>query len=125
MTEILYRKECFDLVGAAMEVYNEIGSGFLEAIYQEALERELLLREIPFTREVGISIFYKGKPLKKHYLADFVAYEKIILELKAIAKITDTERSQVINYLKGTGFRLGILINFGNTKGLEWERLVL
>jgi GxxExxY protein len=121
---LLYRDEVYAIIGAAMEVHNQLGCGFLEAIYQEALELELANKQIPFEASKHLSLEYKGVELKKGYIADIVAYSKIILELKAIEKLTSTEDAQLLNYLKATGFKLGLLINFGSTK-LEWKRRIL
>ena len=101
-----------------------MGHGFLEAVYQEALEKEFLLRSIPFEREKLLTISYKGENLKQAYKADFVCYGKIIVELKAVSELTDAHRSQVYNYLHATGYRLGMILNFGFSKGLERERII-
>ena len=106
-----------------MAVHRELGCGFLEAVYQEALARELTDAGIPFKREVPLQIKYKGTPLQKEYIADFVCYDKIIVELKAVSKITDIHKCQVKNYLKATGYKLGILANFGDIS-LETARVV-
>ena len=121
---IIYKQESYNITGAAMEVYNQLGHGFLEAVYQEALEKEFLLRGIPFEREKLLTISYKGENLKQTYKADFVCYGKIIVELKAVSEITDVHRSQVFNYLHATGFELGMLFNFGYSDGLERERII-
>lgn len=121
---LIYNGESYAINGAAMEVYNQLGPGFLEAVYQEALERELLSRGIPFEREKLLTISYKGENLKQTYKADFVCYGKIIVELKAVSELTDAHRSQVYNYLHATGFHLGIILNFGFSNGLERERIV-
>ena len=104
-----------------MKVHRELGCGFLEKVYQEALEREFIDEGIPYQREVNMKIYYKGVPLQQEYIADFVCYGKIIVELKAISKLSDVEKAQVINYLKATGYELGILANFGETR-LKTER---
>lgn len=122
--DIIYKQESFDITGAAMEVYNQLGHGFLEAVYQEALEKEFQLRGIPFEREKLLTISYKGENLKQTYKADFVCYGKIIVELKAVGELTDAHRSQVYNYLHATGFELGMLFNFGYSDGLERERII-
>lgn len=121
---LLYSGESYAINGAAMEVYNQLGHGFLEPVYQEALEKEFLLRGIPFEREKLLTISYKGEKLKQTYKADFVCYGKIIVELKAVSELTDAHRSQVYNYLHATGFRLGIILNFGFANGIERERIV-
>ena len=106
-----------------MEVHRVLGPGFLEAIYQEALELEFQKQNIPYEREKLLNIFYKETKLKKHYSADFVCYDKIILETKAINELTGGHESQVINYLKATKFKLGLLVNFGAER-LEYKRLI-
>ena len=122
---MLYNKEqSYARNGAAMNVYNALGHGFLEAVYQEALELEFIKRGIPYEREKELKIFYEGKELRQTYKADFVCYGDIIVELKAVAHLDDSHRSQVFNYLKATGFKLGLLYNFGHYNGLEWERKI-
>ena len=120
--KIIYRTESFNLVGAALEVHKQIGCGFTEPVYQEAFEEELRLRGIPFEREKVINVTYKGKILSKNFRPDFVCYDKIIVELKAVSEFTDEHTSQVYNYLKASGLKLGILINFGK-KSLEYKRI--
>ena len=104
-----------------MRVHRELGCGFLEKVYQEALEREFTAEGVPFQREVNLKIYYRGVPLQQEYIADFVCYGKIIVELKAISKLSEVEKAQVINYLKATGYELGILANFGEVS-LKTER---
>lgn len=120
---MLYPEESYSIIGAAMSVHRELGNGFLEEVYQEALEMEFKLKGIPYEREKLITITYKGKQLKKHYKADFVCYGKIIVELKALSELCSEHKSQVLNYLKATDMKLGLLINFGESS-LEYERLV-
>lgn len=122
---LIYKDEVYKLIGAAMEVYNVLGSGFLEAVYQEALEHELALKDIPFQSQVLLKIRYKGKLLEQVYKADLVLEDKIVVELKAIDKIGRIEEAQIINYLKATGYQLGVLINFGAKDDLEWKRIIL
>ena len=105
-----------------MQVYNTLGSGFLESVYQEALAIEFTKRGIPFVKEKDLKIYYDGHELKQTYRADFVCYDSIIVELKAVSDLNDSHRSQVYNYLKATGFRLGLLYNFGHYDGLQYER---
>ncbi len=124
MTELLCKEEVYAVVGAAMEVYNELGSGFLEAVYQEALEIELTLRGIPFEAQKELAIFYKGRRLKKTYAADFLTFGKIIVEIKAIDRLTSGDEGQRLNYLSATGLEVGVLINFGAKSNLEWKRMV-
>ena len=122
--EILYKTELYAITGAAFGVYNELGPGFLGSVYQEALEREFVKRGIPYEREKELTIYYKGEALQQTYRADFVCYENIIVELKAVSELVDSHRSQVYNYLKVTGCRLGLLLNFGHNERLEYERIV-
>ena len=122
---IIRKEDSYKIVGAAMEVFNQLGHGFLEAVYQEALEREFKSRGMPYEREKELTIFYKGELLEQTYKADFICYEDIIVELKAVAMLQDSHRSQVYNYLRATKNKLGLLINFGNSDGLEWERKVI
>ena len=101
-----------------------LGSGFLEAVYQEALEIELEQRGITYASQTTLPIFYKQRRLKREYVADVVCYDKIIVELKALDKLSSREKAQLLNYLKATGLRVGLLINFGSDGTLEWERLI-
>lgn len=121
--ELILKDEVFAIVGAAMEVSNELGSGFLEAVYQEALGIEFADRGIPFAAQVPIEIMYKGRRLSKEYIPDFICYEQIIVEIKALKQLTSNEEAQLLNYLKATGKPVGILINFGSPR-LEWKRMV-
>lgn len=123
MPTLLLKDEVYAIVGAAMEVHRELGSGFLEAVYQEALEIELRTRQIPFEPQKLMSICYKGVLLKKDYLADLVCFGRIIVELKCLDRLSKKEESQILNYLKATGLRVGLLVNFGAAE-LEWKRLV-
>ena len=122
--ELIYSKESYAINGAAMEAYNQLSHGFLEPVYQEAFEKELILRKIPYEREKELTISYKGQVLRQTYRADFICYGKIIVELKALSELKEVHRSQVYNYLCATGFELGILVNFGNSMGLERERII-
>ena len=124
MTELLLKDEVFAIVGAAIEVHRELGPGFLEAVYQEALAIELRERGIQFEAQKPLRISYKGKTLNKEYFADLVCYGQIIVELKALDRLSGTEEAQVLNYLKATGLRVGVLINFGSQGKLEWKRFV-
>ncbi|MBA3018810.1 GxxExxY protein [Patescibacteria group bacterium] len=113
----------YKIIGAALEVHKELGCGFLEAVYQEAIGKEFAYQAIPFKPQPIIQIAYKGKPLDKTYQADFICYGKIILEIKAISSLSGIEEAQLINYLKATGLKVGLLINFGS-KSLEYKRFV-
>jgi len=124
MTELLYKSDVYKIIGAAMEVHKELGPGFLEAIYQEAMSLEFKLQKIDFEREKPLKIYYKGTLLDKKYISDFICYDKIIVELKALSELNSEHESQLINYLKATKLRVGLLINFGS-KSLEYKRLVL
>ena len=123
MPNLLFKDEVYAIIGAAMEVHNELKDGFLEPVYQEALEIELTKRAIPFSPQQEIPIKYKDQLLKKTYVADFVAFEKIIVEIKALDHLSGREEAQLLNYLKASGMELGLLINFGARK-LEWKRMV-
>lgn len=107
-----------------MEVHRQLGCGFLEPVYQEALAIELRTRDIPFVREVKLSLAYKGEALQTRYSPDFVCFDSVVVELKALSRMSGTEEAQVINYLKATGHEVGLLINFG-TRSLEHRRFVL
>ena len=122
---IVFKEESYKIVGAAFKVYNTLGHGFLEAVYQEALEIEFQKQGIPYEREKELKIHYDGVELKQTYKADFVCFGKIITELKAVNAIDDAYRSQVHNYLHATGYKLGLLLNFGCPDELEKERIVL
>ncbi len=122
-TNIIFKEESYQLIHACMEVHKELGPGFLEAVYQEALEIELQRKGIPNEREKELDIYYKGIRLKKRYAADFFCYDKIILETKALGQLAGDNIAQVINYLKATKFRLGLLVNFGEQQ-LKFKRLV-
>ena len=122
--EIRYKDESYAIIGACFDVYNELGSGFLEAVYQEALSLELQARKIPFVEQPKLEINYKGSRLTQHYEPDFVTHSKIIIEIKAVKSLDDVHRAQLHNYLKATSFKLGFLINFGDPKNLIHERIV-
>ncbi len=123
MKEIIYKDEAFKIIGAAMEVHKTLGNGYLEAVYHEALMIEFEKRGIPYMHEEPLYIKYKDVQLKKTYVADFVCYEKIIIEVKALSQLNSDHESVVLNYLKASGLKLGILINFG-ASSLENKRLV-
>ncbi len=120
---ILYKEEAYKIIGAAMKVHATLGCGFLEQVYQEALEIEFQKQEIQYIREAPLTITYNEVPLSKKYIADFICYDKIIIELKAVIEFDSIHQAQVFNYLKCTGFKLGLLINFGNIS-LNYKRIV-
>lgn len=122
--ELIFKEEVYKIIGAAMEVYNALGAGFLEAVYQEALTIEFESQLIPFKTQVELPIYYKNKPLKKLYVADFIVWDKIIVEIKAQENLTKVDEAQLLNYLKASKIKLGLLINFGNKKKLEWKRII-
>jgi GxxExxY protein len=122
---ILYGEECYAIQGAVFEVYREMGCGFLEAVYQECLGKEFQNRAIPFSAQQELRLHYKNRPLEQLYRADFICFDKIIVELKAVTKILPEHRAQLINYLKATSFKLGLLVNFGHFPKAEIERIIL
>ena len=122
---LIYADEAFVIQGAIFDVYREMGCGFLEAVYQECLEIELESRGIPFIPQRDLPLFYKGRPLKQRYKPDFICYDKIIIELKAAKEVTSEHQAQVLNYLKATKFRLGLLVNFGHYPMTQINRIVL
>ena len=126
MSELLLKNESYQVMGACFEVYKEKGCGFLEPVYQECLEIELQLQlqEIAFRAQHQLQLDYKGRRLKQVYIPDFICFDQIILEIKAVSKLCDEHRAQVHNYLKATGYRLGLLVNFGHYPKVEWERIV-
>lgn len=121
---LLYKDESYSIIGACFEVYNELGNGFLEAVYQEALALELQNRKIPFVEQPKLEIIYKGKRLTQYYEPDFVTHSKIIIEIKSVKSLDNVHRAQLHNYLKATTFKLGFLINFGDPKNLIHERII-
>jgi GxxExxY protein len=122
MSELILKQECYRIIGAAMEVYNTLGPGFLEAVYQEALEIELAARDICYVPQRELQILYKGQALNKTYTADFLVFGQVIVEIKALNQLTSREEAQLLNYLKATGLSVGVLINFGHVEKLEWKR---
>lgn len=120
---LLYAEESYKINGALFEVHKELGPGLLEKVYQEAFEKELKLQGIPFEREKAFTIMYKGEVLEQKYIADFVIYDKIVVELKAVDELLPAHKAQVINYLTITGYKLGLLVNF-NAQKLNPERIV-
>jgi GxxExxY protein len=124
MVKLLLKEEVYAVVGAAMEVYNELGPGFLEAVYHEAMEIELGQQGIPFQSQVRLQISYKGQILRKEYEADLITHNQLLVEFKALNRLSSQEEAQLLNYLKATGHRVGLLINFGHPAKLEWKRMV-
>jgi len=123
-TNLLFESESYQIIGACFEVYREKGCGFLEAVYQECLEHEFRLQGIPNVAQKPFSLEYKGLPLLSKYQPDFICWEKIIVELKAVRELADEHRAQVQNYLKATGLKLGLLVNFGHHPKTQLERIV-
>ena len=121
---LLYENETEKIIKACMNVFNELGNGFLEAVYQEALAIEFGIMNIPFKKEAKIEVYYKGNKLNKEYYADFICYDKIIVELKCVSRLVNANKAQVLNYLHGTKLVVGLLVNFGESS-LKWERLTL
>ena len=124
MTEIIYKEESFKIIGLCMEAHNNLGKGFLEIVYKDALEYELRKNNIPFEREKEYTVKYKDIILPHKFYADFVVYDKIILEVKGMAGIADEHIAQTINYLKVAGLKLGLIVNFGELS-LQYKRVVL
>lgn len=125
MTKLRLEKETYEILGACFEVYKEKGCGFLEAVYQECLEIEFDLRGIPARPLVPLRLSYKGRALKKTYEADFVCFDKVLLEIKAVFALADEHRAQVQNYLHATDLKVGLLVNFGHFPKVEHERFVV
>ena len=121
--KILYKEESFAIIGACMKVHRSLGAGFLEAVYEEALEREFQNLKIPFERQVKLDLYYDNKKLTKQYRADFICHNEIIIEIKAVALIPTAFYAQLQNYLKCTNMELGMLINFG-TSSLTYKRMI-
>lgn len=124
MAEILFKDESYQIVGALFEVYTVMGCGYFEPVYQECVELELADRKIPFASQVQLNLKYKHHFLKSKYIPDVICFDQIVLELKAVKSIANEHRAQVHNYLKATGYRLGIIANFGHYPKLEYERIV-
>lgn len=123
MPDILFKDESYMIIGACMEVHKKLGTGFLESVYSEALEKELKNKNVPYEREKKLQIYYEGEPLKKYFKADFVCFNSIIVELKSNGFISKSDIRQSLNYLKATQYKLGILANFG-TSSLTYKRIV-
>jgi GxxExxY protein len=125
LSKLLLGDETYQIVGAAMEVYYKLGTGFLEPVYQQALAIELKQRSILFEQQKRFQIDYKGTILEKEYVADFVCFDQVIVEIKALNQLSPVDWSQVLNYLKVSRMRVGLLFNFGSVGRLEWKRLVI
>ena len=125
MKKLINEKETYRILGACFEVYTEKGCGFLEAVYQECLEHEFELQQLPAKSQVTLPLTYKGRKLKKTYEADFICFDKVLLEIKAVSNLTDEHRAQLQNYLHATGLKVGLLVNFGHYPKVEHERYVL
>jgi GxxExxY protein len=125
MPELILKEEVYQIVGAAMDVYYTLGRGFLEPVYQEALQIELARRNIPFEAQKSLKIEYKGQRLRKEYVADFVCFGQIIIEIKACEGLTGRDEGQIINYMKATHMHVGLLFNFCSQARLEWKRYVI
>lgn len=126
VTKIVFKEESYSIIGACFEVYNEMGCGFLEAVYQECLAIEFSKQAIPipFTAQSPLELRYKGQQLQQKYVPDFVCFDKIVLEIKAVKDLCDEHRAQVHNYLHVTSYKLGLLVNFGHYPKLQYERIV-
>lgn len=124
MGGIIFPDESYRIIGACFEVYNHMGSGFLESVYQECLEIEFQERGISFVPKASLELQYKGRPLKKKFEPDFICFEKIILEIKAVKELCNEARAQVHNYLHAARYRLGILVNFAHHPKLDYQRIV-
>ncbi len=123
--ELLYEEESYRIRGAVFDVYKEMGNGYVEPVYQECMEKELAAQGIPCSAQQRYTITYKGDALTQEYIPDLICFDKIIVELKAVKEVADEHRAQVMNYLKITRMRLGIIVNFGHYPGVEIERIVL
>jgi GxxExxY protein len=125
MSELIFNEEVYKIVGAAMAVYYQLGRGFLEPVYQEAFQIELGRRRIPFKPQHEVTISYKEQPLNKLYKPDVICFEQIVTKLKVVDRLTGIEVAQILNYLKATRMRVGLLINFGSRGTLEWKRFII
>ncbi|NOY73786.1 MAG: GxxExxY protein [Gammaproteobacteria bacterium] len=125
MDKLIYKDKTYAIRGAVFEVYKEMGNGYLEAVYQECLAREFAANDIPSMAQTALVLQYKGQTLEQIYRADFVCYGKIIVEIKAVKTLANEHKAQLLNYLKSTGMKLGLLINFGSPEKVQIERLIL
>jgi len=124
LKDLIYKDECYAIIGGCFAVYKDKGCGFLEPVYQECLEIEFEHLRLPAKPQVELELRYRGRVLKHKYVPDFICFDKIVLEIKAVSALTDEHRAQVLNYLNATGFQLGLLVNFGHYPKLEYERIV-
>ena len=122
--DLIYKEEAYSIMGGCFTVYKNKGCGFLEPVYQECMEIELEYLRLPAKPKPSLALSYRERPLKQKYVPDFICYNKIVLELKAVSQLVDEHRAQVLNYLNPTGLKLGLLVNFGHYPQLEWERIV-
>jgi len=123
MGKLLFEEETYKIIGTCMSVHSALGAGFLESVYQEALEKEFVKQVLPFVRHQKLNIIFNNEKLKKYFVADFVCYDKIIVELKAVSFLRQDDEKQLLNYLKATSMEVGLLINFGQ-KSLVWKRMI-
>ena len=123
-SKLLFKDECYKIIGACFEVYKAKGCGFSDAVYQECLEIELEYQNIPYESQIPKKLQYRGRTLSQIYVPDFFCYDSTILEIKAVTSLNDEHRAQVINYLKATNSSLGLLVNFGHHPKIQWERIV-
>jgi GxxExxY protein len=122
--DLIHKQEAYSIMGGCFTVYKDKGCGFLEPVYQECMEIELEYLRLPAMPKPSLALSYRERPLKQKYVPDFICYNKIVLELKAVSQLVDEHRAQVLNYLNATGLKLGLLVNFGHYPQLEWERIV-
>ncbi len=122
--DLIYKDEVYAIIGGCFAVYKDKGCGFLEPVYQECMEIEFEFLNLPAVPKPALSLAYRNRPLKQTYQPDFICFGKIVLELKAVSALVDEHRAQVLNYLNATGFKVGVLVNFGHYPKLEWERIV-
>ena len=123
--DIPLKEEVYQIMGAAFEVHSEKGHGFVEPVYQECMEIELRTRSIPFESQKELTLFYHGQRLQQTYIPDLICYGQIIIELKAVKDLADEHRAQLLNYLRASKIKVGLIINFGQHTGVQWERMVL
>ena len=123
MSKLLFEDESFSIIGTCIAIHKRLGAGFIEAVYHEILQKELTKRNIPFEKDKKLQLYYDGVALDKHFVADFVCYDKIIIQIKSVNYINEEAIKQTVNYLKATNFQLGLLVNFGESR-LKWKRLI-